>query len=141
MIWNKTLDLQKINLFNKNTLVELLDIQITKFGDDFLEGTMPVNEKTFQPMKLLHGGASCVLAESLGSIAANLVIDQNEFAAFGQHIEATHLRPVKNGLVRGVAKALAIGKTSQTWNIQIFNEENKLVCDSKLIIAVREKSK
>lgn len=141
MIWNKALDLQKINLFNKNTLVELLDIQITKFGDDSLEGTMPVDEKTFQPMKLLHGGASCVLAESLGSIAANLVIDQSKFAAFGQHIEATHIRPVKSGLVRGVAKALALGKTSQTWNIQIFNEENKLVCDSKLIVAVREKSK
>ncbi len=139
MIWKNALNLEKINQFNKNTLVDLLDISITNFGDDFLEGTMPVNEKTFQPMKLLHGGASCVLAESLASIAANLVIDQNTSAAFGQHIEATHLRPVKNGLVRGVAKALLLGKTSQTWNIQIFNEDNKLICDSKLLVAIRDK--
>lgn len=135
-IWQRPVDLESINDFNTKTLVSHLGIKITKAGEDYLEGTMPVDDRTVQPFRQLHGGASCVLAESLGSIAANFCIDNNEFKAVGQHIEATHLRSVSKGHVRGRAQAIYIGKTSQTWRIEIFNEEGKIVCDSKIIMAI-----
>lgn len=138
-IWSHDLTLDSINKFNQNTLVSHLDIKITEFGDDTLTGTMPVDERTFQPYRLLHGGASCVLAESLGSIAANLTLDNNVEVAVGQHIEATHLRPVTSGRVKGIAKNVHKGKTSQLWKIEIYNEENKLVCDSKILMAIIKK--
>lgn len=138
-IWSHDLNLQAINKFSQNTLVSHLDIQITEFGDDSLTGTMPVDERTVQPHRLLHGGASCVLAESLGSIAANLTLDNKVEVAVGQHIEATHLRPVTSGRVKGIAKIAHKGKSSQLWKIEIFNEDNKLVCDSKILMAIIKK--
>lgn len=139
-IWfNKDVSLEQLSKMSANTMVSHLGIELTKIGDDTLEGTMPVDERTFQPARLLHGGASCVLAETLGSVAANMVIDIKEKMAVGQHIEATHLRSATKGLVRGVAKMIYIGRTSQTWRIEIFNDENKLICDSKIIMAVINK--
>ena len=139
-IWfNKEVTLEQLSKRGQNTLVSHIGIELTKIGADTLEGTMPVDERTFQPAKLLHGGASCVLAETLGSIAANMCIDTSEKMAVGQHIEATHLRSATKGLVRGVAKAIYIGKSSQTWRIEIFNDENKLICDSKIIMAIINK--
>lgn len=138
-IWSHPIDLKIVNEFNKNTLVAHLNIQITEFGDKTLTGTMPVNETTFQPFRLLHGGASCVLAESLGSIAANLTLDNSVEVAVGQHIEATHLRPVTGGTVTGVATNVHKGKTSQLWKIEIFNEDKKLICDSKILMAIIKK--
>lgn len=138
-IWFRSIDLESINKFNSNTLVSNTGIKITAFGEDYLEGTMPVDDRTVQPFRLLHGGASCVLAETLGSIAANFCIDNNEFMAVGQHIEATHLRSASSGIVTGRAQILFKGKTSQTWRIEIKNEEDKLICDSKIIMAVIKK--
>ncbi len=138
-IWFQPIDLNSINKFNQNTLVSLTGIKITASGDDYLEGTMPVDDRTVQPFRLLHGGASCVLAETLGSIAANFCIDNNEFMAVGQHIEATHFRSATSGTVTGKAQILYMGKTSQTWRIEIKNEEGKLICDSKIIMAVVKK--
>lgn len=138
-IWFKDVDLQLINKFSQKTLVTHIGIELTKITEDTLEGTMPVDERTFQPAKLLHGGASCVLSETLGSIAANLCIDTSVKMAVGQHIEATHIRPATKGHVRGVAKPIYIGKTSQTWRIEIFNDDNKLICDSKIIMAIINK--
>ena len=135
-IWFKDVDLQLMNKFSQKTLVSHIGIELTNMTDDTLEGTMPVDERTFQPAKLLHGGASCVLSETLGSIAANLCIDTETKMAVGQHIEATHIRPATKGHVRGVAKPIYIGKTSQTWRIEIFNDDNKLICDSKIIMAI-----
>lgn len=135
-IWFKETNIQVLKDTSLNTLVSHLGIELTKIGDDSLEGTMPVDERTFQPTKLLHGGASCVLAETLGSIAANMCIDTTTKMAVGQHIEATHLRSATKGLVRGVAKAINIGKSSQTWRIEIYNDEQKLICDSKIIMAI-----
>ncbi len=140
-IWFKDIDLSLMNKLSQNTLVTHIGIELTKMTDDTLEGTMPVDERTFQPAKLLHGGASCVLAETLGSIAANMCIDTTEKMAVGQHIEATHVRPATKGHVRGVAKPIYIGKTSQTWRIEIFNDDNKLICDSKIIMAIIPKKK
>lgn len=139
-IWfSPDLKVEDLNKFNQNSLVSHIGITITSLGPDYIEGTMPVDERTFQPHRLLHGGASCVLAESLGSIAANLCLNPQEKVAVGQHIEATHIRPVTNGFVRGLAKPVYIGTNSHTWRIEIFNEEGKIVCDSKIIIAIKKK--
>ena len=139
-IWfNKDITLEQLNKFSQNTLVTHIGISLTKLGDDSLEGTMPVDERTFQPARLLHGGASCVLAETLGSIAANISIDTSEKMAVGQHIEATHIRSATKGHVRGVAKLIHMGRSSQTWRIEIFNDDNKLICDSKIIMAIINK--
>ncbi len=139
-IWfNKDVTIEQLNKFSQNTLVTHIGITLTKMGDDSLEGTMPVDERTFQPARLLHGGASCVLAETLGSIAANMSIDTNEKMAVGQHIEATHIRSATKGHVRGVAKIIYMGRSSQTWRIEIFNDDNKLICDSKIIMAIINK--
>ena len=139
-IWfNKDVTLEQLNKFSQNTLVTHIGIILTKMDDDSLEGTMPVDERTFQPARLLHGGASCVLAETLGSIAANMTIDTSDKMAVGQHIEATHIRSATKGHVRGVAKLIYMGRSSQTWRIEIFNDDNKLICDSKIIMAIINK--
>lgn len=139
-IWfKKDVSLEQLNKYSQNTLVTHLGITLTKIGEDTLEGIMPVDERTYQPARLLHGGASCVLAETLGSIAANMAIDTNEKMAVGQHIEATHVRSATKGHVRGVAKIIYMGRSSQTWRIEIFNDDNKLICDSKIIMAIINK--
>ena len=138
-IWSRPIDLLSINSFNKDTLVTHLGIEITGFGDNFLEGKMPVDSRTVQPFRLLHGGASCVLAESLGSIAANLTLKDPDTMAVGQHIEATHLKSATSGFVTGKAMAIHLGKTSLMWRIEIYSEDNKLLCDSKLLMAVVKK--
>ncbi|MDO9183360.1 MAG: hotdog fold thioesterase [Bacteriovorax sp.] len=135
-IWQGPVNLEALNNFSANTLVSHLGIIMTNFGDNFLEASMPVDNRTVQPYRLLHGGASCVLAESLGSIAASLCIDTAEFMAVGQHIEATHIRSATKGVVRGKAVAIHIGRSSQIWRIEIFNDEGKMICDSKIIMAV-----
>ncbi|MBC7712468.1 MAG: hotdog fold thioesterase [Rhizobacter sp.] len=139
-IWfHENLDLKEMRKYSENTLVSHIGIELTRLTDDTLEGTMPVDERTFQPARLLHGGASCVLAETLGSIAANLCIDTSEKMAVGQHIEATHVRSATKGHVRGVAKPIYLGRTSQTWRIEIYNDDNKLICDSKIVMAIVNK--
>lgn len=139
-IWfNKDVTVEQMNKFSENTLVSHIGIELTKMGEDTLEGVMPVDHRTHQPARLLHGGASCVLAETLGSIAANMCIDTSEKMAVGQHIEATHLRSATKGVVRGVAKNLYMGKSSQTWRIEIFNDDGKMICDSKIIMAIVNK--
>lgn len=141
MIWFKPVDITQASQGSKNTLLETLDIQITEIGDDFLKGTMPVDHRTVQPYGILHGGASVSLAESLGSIAAYLTVDPEVYVTVGQEINANHIRPVTSGRVTGIAKPVHIGRTSQVWNIEITNEAGKLVCISRLTMAVVEKSK
>lgn len=138
-IWFKEVNLEDMKKRHQNTLVSHVGIELTHIGEDTLEGTMPVDERTIQPFKLLHGGASCVLSETLGSIAANMCIDTNEKMAVGQHIEATHLRSATKGRVKGIAKAIYLGRTSHTWRIEIYNDEGKLICDSKIVMAIINK--
>lgn len=139
-IWfKKDISPDQVNVRGRKTLVEHIDIQITEVGSDFLKGDMPVDERTVQPLGLLHGGASCVLAESLGSIAANMVLDNSKFVAVGQSINASHVRSARDGRVTGIAKALHLGRTSQVWEIMITDKEDKLVCVSRLTMAVIEK--
>lgn len=125
----------------KGTLMETLDIQITEVGEDFIRGTMPVDHRTVQPYGILHGGASVALAETLGSIAAHLVVDSDEFFTVGMEVNANHLRPVTEGRVTGTARPIHIGRSSHVWGIEITNNENKMVCISRITMAVVPKSK
>ena len=118
------------------TMIEHLGIEVVDIGDDWLRARMPVDHRTVQPQGRLHGGASCVLAETVGSIAANLVIDSSQFLAVGLEINANHIRPVKDGYVYGTATPDALGRTTQVWTIRITDEDDRLVCISRLTMAV-----
>ena len=109
---------------------------MTAIGDEWLSGTLPVDDRTRQPMGLLHGGASVVLAETLGSIAANLCVDFPTVCCVGQEINANHLRSMTDGIVTGTARPLHIGGRSQVWQIDIRSADEKLVCTSRLTLAV-----
>jgi 1,4-dihydroxy-2-naphthoyl-CoA hydrolase len=123
----------------RNTLAEHLDIRVTEIGPDYLRATMPVNSHTHQPMGILHGGASVALAETLGSVAANLCVDIEKYVCVGQEINANHLRPVSSGLVIGTARPFHIGGRSHVWGIEIRDQQDKLVCVSRLTMAVVER--
>ena len=113
-----------------------LGIEVTEVGQDFVKARMPVDQRTKQPYGLLHGGASVVLAESLGSVAGTMCVNVSEEAVVGVEINANHIRPVKDGFVEGTARPLHIGKTTQVWEIKIVNEKEKLVCASRITLAV-----
>ena len=136
-IWHNELTLDYIHERMTDTLAAHLGIQITEIGADYMTGTMPVDNRTRQPMGILHGGASVVLAESLGSWAANAVVDTTRYACVGQEINANHIRPVpQGGTVTGIARPLHLGGRSQVWSIEIFNERKQLACVSRLTMAV-----
>jgi 1,4-dihydroxy-2-naphthoyl-CoA hydrolase len=136
-IWHDELTLDYIRERMADTLAAHLGIQITEIGADYMTGTMPVDNRTRQPMGILHGGASVVLAESLGSWAANAVVDTTRYACVGQEINANHIRPVpQGGIVTGIARPLHLGGRSQVWSIEIFNERKQLACVSRLTMAV-----
>ena len=135
-IWKQPTDLARINGWSANTMMETLGIRLTAIGDDWLQGTMPVDHRTHQPFGLLHGGASVVLAETLGSTAALLTLDPTREVAVGLDINANHVRGVRSGSVTGTARMLHLGRTTQVWEIRIENEEGALVCISRLTMAV-----
>jgi 1,4-dihydroxy-2-naphthoyl-CoA hydrolase len=124
------------NASQAGLLAPHLGIRFTEFGDDFLRATMPVEPHTRQPMGYLHGGASLVLAETVGSVAANFVVDRSKHRCMGQEINANHLRPVAEGLVTGTARPYHIGTRSQVWSIEIRDPRERLVCISRLTMAV-----
>ena len=140
-IWFRPFTLEQVQQRGKGTMLEYIDIHITEIGENYLKGTMPVDHRTMQPMGILHGGASVVMAESLGSLAANLVIDPNKNYCVGIDINANHIRAVKApSKVTGISRPIHIGSTTQVWSIEIFNEEEKLVCVSRLTMAVLTKA-
>lgn len=134
-IWKKEITIDLVNETAANTIVSHLDIQITEIGDDYLVGTMPVDERTHQPFGILHGGASCVLAETLGSLAGNSAAPDG-FACVGLDINANHISKVQSGLVTGKAKAIHVGRTTQVWEINIYADSGRLACVSRLTLAV-----
>lgn len=138
---NPNTPLKAINAFNKNTLLEQLDIKVTALGENFLEGTMPVDNRTHQPMGLLHGGASAALIESLGSIGSTLLIDRETENIVGLEINANHVRGVRSGLVTGRAEIVHAGKTTHIWQVDIKDEEDRLVCTGRLTVIVIKKKK
>lgn len=135
-IWHRPATLAELNEMSGSCMPGHLGIEVTALGDDYLQATMPVDQRTRQPMGILHGGASVVLAETLGSIAANLVVDGEKYYCVGQEINANHLRPVAGGLVTGTARPIHVGRRSQVWEIGIADPDGKLSCISRLTVAV-----
>jgi 1,4-dihydroxy-2-naphthoyl-CoA hydrolase len=134
-IWKQPVDLETANAWSRRTLMQALGIRITEIGDDFLRGTMPVDDRTRQPYGILHGGASVALAETLGSTAAMLCCGDGR-AAVGLDINANHLRAVREGLVTGTARAVHVGRSTQVGEIRIEDDAGKLVCIARLTMAV-----
>lgn len=140
-IWfgNITLeDLQK-RRGNIPNMGEFLGLKLTELGDDYLKGTLPVNERTVQPMGILHGGASCVLAESLGSMAAWFCVDPDKFFTVGMDIHTSHIRSIREGIVTGTARPIHLGKSTQLWEIKIENEQNQLISITRLTMFVKNR--
>ena len=135
-IWKKEFTLEAINSFGTNCMPGYLGIEFTEFGDDYIIAKMPVNERTKQPMGLLHGGASVVLAETIGSVAGLLCVEDNNKTTVGVEINANHLRPIRKGMVIGTAKPVRIGRNLQVWNIELRDEEGRLSCVSRFTLAV-----
>jgi 1,4-dihydroxy-2-naphthoyl-CoA hydrolase len=135
-IWFASPSIEDANRRMQPVLGGHLGILFTEFGTDYLRGTMPVEARTHQPMGILHGGASVVLAETLGSVAANYVVDPAKFYCVGQEINANHLRAVKSGVVTGTARAIHLGGRSQVWGIEIRDAQDRLTCISRLTIAI-----
>lgn len=136
-IWHRP-DLDPAVLTRKEgqSLAEHLGIVITEIGDDYVTATMPVDTRTVQPHGRLHGGASVALAETVGSLAANLTLDPAQQIAVGLEINANHVRPVKSGMVQATARPEALGRTTQIWSIRIVDDQQRLVCISRLTMAV-----
>jgi 1,4-dihydroxy-2-naphthoyl-CoA hydrolase len=135
-IWQQDTDLDRINGWTTGTLMATLGIRYTAVGEDWLRGTLPVDHRTHQPYGLLHGGASVALAETLGSTAAMLTLDPAKYRAVGLEINANHVRGVREGTVTGTARALHLGRSTQVWEIRIEDDRQRLVCISRLTMAV-----
>lgn len=136
-IWyNKELTIDDFRSFGKDTMGEYIGIEWTELGNDFLKARMPVDHRTKQPYGLLHGGASCTLAETIGSVASAMVVDHSKFVCVGLEINANHVRSARQGFVTGVASALHLGANTHVWDIKIYDELEKLVCISRLTVAI-----
>lgn len=138
-MFNPTFTLESLNALSKNSMVEHIGIEFTAIGKDYLKATMPVNTQTVQPLGLLHGGASVTLAETLGSVAATMTVDPDKKYCVGLEINANHIKSAKKGKVEGTARPLHIGKKTQVWEIKIHNEDNQLVCASRITMAIIDK--
>jgi len=139
MIWNSIPDLQQIKTLNKNTLADNIGIEIIEVGDDFIKSKMPVNERTKQPMGLLHGGASLVLSETMGSIASFWIVENPMINhVVGVEINANHLNSATNGYVFGITKPIKIGKTLHIWQTDIFDENHLHLCTSRLTVMIKQ---
>jgi uncharacterized protein (TIGR00369 family) len=135
-LWRETPNIEKLNASQKNTIHEVLDIRFESFTEDSLTASMAVDHRTHQPYGLLHGGASVVLAESVGSSASYLCIDTSKYFCVGIEVNANHLRGLRSGRVTAVARAVHIGRTTHVWDIRLTSDEGKSSCISRLTVAV-----
>lgn len=138
-IWFKKPSLEDINRLSKDTILEHIGIEISDIGEDYIEGTMPADKRTYQPYNLVHGGANIVLAESLGSTGGALTLNPDKYYCVGQEVNANHIRAVRSGLVTGRAEQVYGGGRSQVWEIKLYNDANQLTCISRLTLAVVKK--
>jgi len=138
-IWQVPMSLSALETRGQNTLIQHVGIQFTEIGDDFLTARMPVDQRTRQPLGIMHGGASCVLAESVGSTAANCCVDPAQFYCVGLEINTNHIRAIREGFVFGTAKPFHLGKSTQVWSIEIINEKKELISINRLTMMVLEK--
>jgi 1,4-dihydroxy-2-naphthoyl-CoA hydrolase len=139
-IWHQPISLDELNAYQQGTLVSHLGIRYTGMGDDWLKASMPVDARTKQPAGILHGGASVALAETLGSTGANLVVDRKTKLCVGLEINANHVRPMREGEVSGVARPLHVGGSTQVWEIRISDPAERLVCVSRITLAVLDRA-
>lgn len=139
-IWKIKPELETVQKMSAKAMGGHIGMQIIEIGDDYVRGTLPIDHRTVQPWGRLHGGASVVLAEELGSTAANLCLDPNEAFAVGLDINANHLRGVTSGTVTGTARPVHIGRSTQVWEIRIEDDRGQLVCISRLTMAVVSKA-
>ncbi len=140
MIWKNPNDLKGLQARHANTVIARLGIEFIEIGDDFLRATMPVDGRTIQPFGILHGGSSVVLAETLGSCAAQMCVDGSKKVCVGLDINANHIRSVRSGLVTGTARPIHMGRTTQVWGIDITDEAGKLVCVSRITMSVLDRA-
>jgi 1,4-dihydroxy-2-naphthoyl-CoA hydrolase len=139
-MWKSPINLDLLNSTAPNTLVERLGIEFCGYGDDYLQAKMPVDDRTVQPFRILHGGASAALAETVGSVASLLCLDDiGKQYAVGLELNASHLRSASSGWVIATARAARIGRKIHVWNIDISDEAGKLVCTSRLTMAIVER--
>lgn len=139
-IWfNAALNIEMLQSFGHGNMSDHLGIEWVELGDDYIKAKMPVDHRTKQPYGLLHGGASCVLAETIGSVASALVVDDTRFQCVGLEINANHVHSATSGFVTAVARPLHLGKSTHVWDIRLYNDNDKMVCVSRLTIAVIEK--
>ncbi len=140
-IWfNKSLKITDLGAIEPGTMAEFLGMEWTELGDDYVKIKMPVDQRTKQPYGLLHGGASCALAETIGSVASQLVLDPNKFICVGLEINANHIRSARSGYVHGTARPLHLGGTTHVWDIKIHDDQEKLICISRLTMAILKKA-
>ena len=135
-IWFHEFNLDDLHRVQQDTMSHGLGIEFTQIGEDFLIATMPVNARTKQPAGILHGGASCVLAETLGSFASALYIDRSKYYSVGLEINANHIKSVSSGLVTGITKPIHLGNRTHLWEIKIYNDDKNLVCIARLTVIV-----
>ncbi|TCV99734.1 hotdog fold thioesterase [Biostraticola tofi] len=135
MLWKRTTTLEELNQKGQGCMIEHLAIRFTRLGEDEIEATMPVDQRTRQPFGLLHGGASVVLAETLGS-AAGYLCTEGDVRVVGLDINANHTRAVLTGEVRGICRSLHCGRTHQVWDIRIYDDKQRLSCISRLTTAI-----
>jgi 1,4-dihydroxy-2-naphthoyl-CoA hydrolase len=139
-IWkDENVSVDALNLLSKDTMADTIGILFTEIGPNFLTATMPVDHRTHQPYGLLHGGASAALAETVGSVASSLCIDKTKQICVGMEMNCNHVRPKRDGIVTAIATPLHIGATTHIWDIKINDEKGKLVCISRLTVAVLKK--
>ncbi len=140
MIWSREYAVEELNGRPKGHIGDLIGIEFTEITEDSISARMPVNEKTHQPYGILHGGASVVLAESLGSVASNMIIDSEKYIGVGLEVNANHLRPVKSGFVTGICKPIHIGGKTHVWDIKLYDDRGKMNCVSRLTVAIIPKT-
>ena len=135
-IWFVQATPENLNMVSRNTMVEHVGIEFLEIGEDYVKARMPVDHRTIQPVGPLHGGASVTLAETLGSVAATLCVDLSKKVCVGLEINANHIRSVNSGFVYGIARPFHIGSSTQVWEIRITDEQDRLVCISRITMAV-----
>ena len=140
-IWFKPYTAEYLEGLRNANMGVHIGLELTEVGPDFLKARMPVDHRTTQPFGILHGGASCVLSETLGSIAAWMTIDPEKYRAVGIEINANHLRPTTDGFVTGICKPVQVGKSIHVWNTEIFKDDGKMSCTSRLTCAIKDKNK
>ncbi|MBA3648221.1 MAG: hotdog fold thioesterase [Chitinophagales bacterium] len=140
-IWNQPIDIKYLKEWHRNTMQEHIGIEFLEIGDDYIKAKMPVDHRTKQPMGLLHGGASVTLAESLGSMASVLCVDSETKLVVGLEINANHIRSINDGFVTGITRPIHLGRSTQVWEIKIYNENEQLICISRITNAILDKKR